>query len=367
MSVETCCSFCAADSRKINFIDFYPPSATPAKHTDSISHYHTIHSPAVPSHSYTFAPLPATCHGAILKGTMTLEDARQFYADEVRIAANVRSAALVAAYAHVPREKFMGLPPWQITSQDTIAMAFMGLVGMAYSATENPLDLYHNVLVGLDPARYINNGQPSALARWIDELELAPGDHVYHLGCGVGYYTAIMAEVVGSSGQVVASEVDPALAARAQENLTGYPNVLVHAGDGAAFDPGPCDAILINAGVAHPHPRWLECLSARGRLVLPLTATLDSTNLAGTGIVAKITRQENGFACRPVTPAGIFSCTSGRDPEMSAALARAWVSKALLKLKSVRIDPHQQDETCLAHRPDVCLSTANLLARVILP
>ena len=94
---------------------------------------------------------------------------------------------------------------------------------------------------------------------------------------------------------------------------------------------------------------------------------MDSTNLAGTGIVAKITRQENGFACRPVTPAGIFSCTSGRDAEMSSALARAWASKALLKLKSVRIDPHQQDETCLAHRPDGCLGTANLPARAILP
>lgn len=298
---------------------------------------------------------------------MTLDDARQFYSDEVRIAANIRSAALVAAYARVPRENFMGMPPWQIISQDTIAMAFIGLAGMGYLATENPLDLYHNVLVALDPAHYINNGQPSALGRWIDELELAPGDRVYHLGCGVGYYTAIMAEVVGSSGQVVASEVDPALAARAQENLTSYPNVLVHAGDGTALDPGPRDAIFINAGVTHPHPLWLERLSAHGRLVLPLTATMDSTNIAGTGIIARITRQENSFACRPVTTAGIFSCTSGRDPEMSAAIARAWASKALLKLKSVRIDPHKQDETCLAHRPDVCLSTANLLARDILP
>lgn len=211
------------------------------------------------------------------------------------------------------------------------------------------------------------DGQPSALARWIDELELAPGDHVYHLGCGVGYYTAIMAEVVGNSGQVIASEVDPTLAARAQENLTAYPNVSVHAGDGSALDPGPCEAIFINAGVTHPQPLWLERLSARGRLVLPLTATMDSTNLAGTGIVAKITRQENGFACRPVSGVGIFSCTSGRDPEMSAALARAWASKALLKLKSVRIDPHQPAESCLAHRSDVCLSTADLLAKVILP
>ena len=289
---------------------------------------------------------------------MTIDDARQFYADEVRIAACVRSAALVAAYAHVPREKFMGPPPWQIASQDTIAMAFMGLAGMAYLATENPLDLYHNVLVALDPSAISTTGNRArwraGSTNWNSHQATASTTWV----AVSGITPAIMAEMVGRSGQVIASEVDPALAVRAQENLTGYANVSVHAGDGAAFDPGPSDAIFINAGVTHPHSLWLERLSARGRLVLPLTATKDSTNLAGTGIVAKITRQENGFACRPVTGVGIFSCTSGRDPEMSAALVRAWASRALLKLKSVRIDPHQQDETASAHRPDVCLSTA---------
>jgi protein-L-isoaspartate(D-aspartate) O-methyltransferase len=47
-------------------------------------------------------------------------------------------------------------------------------------------------------------------------------DRVFHLGCGVGYFTAIMAEVVGADGSVIASEVDPALAAAAPENLVGW-------------------------------------------------------------------------------------------------------------------------------------------------
>jgi len=49
----------------------------------------------------------------------------------------------------------------------------------------------------------------------------------------VGYYTAIMAEVVGTNGSVVGSEVQAELAARARENLSAYPNVTVHVGDGA--------------------------------------------------------------------------------------------------------------------------------------
>ena len=208
---------------------------------------------------------------------MTLDDCRLFYADEIRIAARSGIGCAGCCLPRVPREKFMGPGPWQIASPDMAAMALMGLTGEAYLTTDNPRDLYHNVLVALDPDRHLNNGQPSALARWIDALQLRPGDRVYHLGCGVGYYTAIMAEVVGAGGRVAASEVDAGLAARARENLAVYANVSVHAGDGAAFDPGPCDAIFVNAGVTHPHPLWLERLSQGGRLVLPLTATRGST------------------------------------------------------------------------------------------
>jgi protein-L-isoaspartate(D-aspartate) O-methyltransferase len=290
---------------------------------------------------------------------MTLDECRLFYADEVKLAGGVDSPALVTAYARVPREKFMGPPPWQITSPDAVSLALVGLAGKVYSTTDDPRDLYHNVLVALDPERYLNNGQPSALARWIAPLGLEVGYRVYHLGCGVGYYTAIMAEVVAPGGRVVASEVDSDLAARAQRNLADYPNVSVHAGDGAAFDPGECDAIFINAGVTHPHPLWLERLSNCGRLVLPLTIDSGSAP-GGVGVTAKITRMAKGFSAGIVGPVGIYSCTSVRDPEMSAALAKALATKAVFKLNSVRTDQHQQDETCLAHGADVCLSAAEL-------
>jgi hypothetical protein len=45
---------------------------------------------------------------------------------------------------------------------------------------------------------------------------------------------------------------------------------------------------------------------------------------------------------------------------MSEALAKALANKAFIKLKSIRTDPHQQEETCLAHGTDICLSTADL-------
>jgi protein-L-isoaspartate(D-aspartate) O-methyltransferase len=94
-----------------------------------------------------------------------------------------------------------------------------GLRESSYVTVDDPRDLYHNVVVALDRAKDINNGQPSALATWIDTLALQPGDRAFHLGCGVGYYTAIIAEVVGPSGSVVALELQSDLAARAKENL----------------------------------------------------------------------------------------------------------------------------------------------------
>jgi protein-L-isoaspartate(D-aspartate) O-methyltransferase len=280
---------------------------------------------------------------------VTLADCRQFYAEEIRVVGGIHSTALVSAYARVPREKFMGPGPWQIGS---------GLSGSGYLSTDDPRDLYHNVLVALDPARHLNNGQPSALARWIDALDLKAGDRVYHLGCGVGYYTAIIAEVAGDHGRVLATEVDAVLADRARENLAIYPNVVVHAGDGAAFDPGECEAIFINAGVTHPHPVWLQRLSVNGRIVLPLTAATDNA-VWGSGVVARVTRKGDRFGARVVTPVAIYSCLSVRDPAMNANLAKALATKALYNLKSVRTDPHQEAESCLAHGTEICLSTCD--------
>jgi len=84
--------------------------------------------------------------------------------------------------------------------------------------------LYDNVLVALDAPRRLNNGEPAALARWLDTLDLAPGERLLHVGCGVGYYTAIGAEAVSRDGSVLGVEIDPELAERARRNLAPYAN-----------------------------------------------------------------------------------------------------------------------------------------------
>ena len=290
---------------------------------------------------------------------MTLEECRRFYAEEIRYAANLSTPALIEAFARVPREKFLGPGPWKIAGADLTGG------GTIYIPTEDddPRRVYHNVAIGLDPARNLNNGQPGSLAHWIEALALKPGDRVFHLGCGVGYFTAILAETVGPTGAVITSEVDTEFARRAQENLASYANVSVRIGDGMAVDAGPCDAMLINAGVTHPHRPWLDQLRERGRIVLPITVPIGNTGL-GKGVMVRIVREsdlQNGsprFSARVLTFVAIYHCSSGREPELEPVLGKAFATGGLMRMKSVRIDAHEATETCVLHTPDVCISGA---------
>jgi protein-L-isoaspartate(D-aspartate) O-methyltransferase len=286
---------------------------------------------------------------------MTLEDCRQFYAEEIKFAASLQSPRLVEAFAHVPRERFLGPGPWEVVSPDVRALAASGIGPNSYALVDDPRHVYHNVVVALDKAADINNGQPSALARWVEALDLAEGNRVYHLGCGVGYYTAIMAEVVGPSGSVVGIEVHPDLAARAAQNLSGYANVGVREGDGAKLDPGSCDAMLINAGVTHPLSLWLDRLSDGGRLVVPLT--MNTTPTLGVGLMMKIVRQGERFSAQVVSSLAIYSCKNARDEQREPLLKKALTTGALTRIKSVRRDSHEQSDMCIVHGTDVCLSS----------
>jgi protein-L-isoaspartate(D-aspartate) O-methyltransferase len=283
---------------------------------------------------------------------LSLDDCRRFYAEEVQFAANLTSTALVEALGRVPREKFLGPGPWDIVVPNLVT----GSVQYVPTPDADPRRVYHNIVIALDRSLDLSNGHPGTLAHYINSLDLAPGERVYHMGAGVGYYTAIMAEIVGPSGSVTATEVHPELGPRAKENLADRPSVSVHAVDGTQFGPGECDAMLINAGMTHPLPLWLDRLRDGGRLLLPLTVPM-GPNL-GKGVMLKITRHRSAYAAQYVSFVAIYSATSARDPQLEPALGKALSTAAFLKVKSVRRDDHAPDETCVVHTTGVCLSTA---------
>jgi len=82
----------------------------------------------------------------------------------------------------VKREDFLGRGPWQ----------------RGYVRTPNPIFLYDDVLVGIVPERNLNVASRCPIRDLIAERR-APrsGEHVVHVGAGVGYYTAILHHLAG--------------------------------------------------------------------------------------------------------------------------------------------------------------------------
>jgi protein-L-isoaspartate(D-aspartate) O-methyltransferase len=276
-----------------------------------------------------------------------LQTLRGYYAEELRAVANLQSEALVRAFAKVPREHFLRPGPWQVFSP--------GSESDWTTKDADPRHLYHNLLVVIDAERHLNNGCPSFLAFLIDELQLQLGEHVVHIGCGTGYYTAVMAEVVGSKGHVTAIEIDSGLAGRAHSNLSYLSHVDVFEGDGGEKDPGPCDAVLVNAGATHPRSIWLDSLRPDGRLLIPLTVT-DDTGPGGAGRVLKVTRQPEGFTASFISEVRIFPCVGGRDSELNQRLKEASERDDWKSVQSLRRDQHGLTDTCWLHSENFCLS-----------
>ena len=108
---------------------------------------------------------------------MDIETARFSFAEELRYAAHVRSDRVISAFATVPREHFLGAPPWQ--AYDLQEGGYWEVPG------DDARSVYHNVIFAIDTTRNLNNGHPEFWARLLDKLEIRAGDSVYHVGAGV--------------------------------------------------------------------------------------------------------------------------------------------------------------------------------------
>lgn len=311
---------------------------------------------------------------------MTLDTLRRSYAEKIRDTAGVRLEALTDAFATVPRERFLDPGPWQIMQPpppspapaaaqlDAMMAAFGGgpppgaprfdLRALYQTTPDARVEhLYDDVLVAIDPARQLNNGQPSAHARWMDAAAPRPGEAVLHVGCGTGYFTAILAELVGGTGRVVAVELDPGLAARARACLAPWPQVRVEAGDAGRPD-GPFDVIYVNAGATHARKEWLAALAEGGRLLLPLTVHLPMFPPEhGIGFVVCAERRGARWPVRIVSPVGIFDCAGARDPAAEAQLRRFLRPGAAADLHALCSDGHVRGEHCLVHVDGFCLQS----------
>ena len=155
----------------------------------------------------------------------------------------IRSAAVLAAMASVPREAF-------------VERGFED-------------EAYHDAALPIGEGQTIS--QPYIVALMAEAAEVGPGDEVLEVGAGSGYAAAVLGRL---AAHVTAVERHAVLAEGARRRLAalGVANVDVVVGDGTLGWPagGRFDAILVAAGGPEVPPALKAQLADGGRLVMPI-------------------------------------------------------------------------------------------------
>lgn len=248
-----------------------------------------------------------------------IHDFREFYANFVVAVGGSSDANLISAFLAVRREDYLGKGPWPIVA------------GRRYLITDDPRALYHDVVVGLVPKKQLNNGKPSLHACCMAACAPVAGNAVVHIGAGTGYYTAILATLVGPAGKVIGYEIEQDLAEKARENVRHFTNIRIEnasATEGAL--PG-ADVIYVSAGATHPPGSWLDALNVGGRLLFPLTQD------NGRGVMLLVTRRKpDAYAARVVCGALFIRCVGAQDKTASEKLGAAFKRQTVMAIKSLR-------------------------------
>lgn len=114
---------------------------------------------------------------------------------------------------------------------------------------------------------------PRIQAMMLEQAGLRPGMRVLEIGSG-GFNAALMAELVGSDGQVTTVDIDSDVVDRARRCLkdAGYSRVNVVQADAENGVPehAPYDAIIVTFGAWDIPPAWVDQLAKNGSLTVPV-------------------------------------------------------------------------------------------------
>jgi protein-L-isoaspartate(D-aspartate) O-methyltransferase len=273
---------------------------------------------------------------------------RRRFAEEIGAKASL-PPPLVDAFAAVPRERFLGPGPWLVWGE--------GQTGAQPTPDADPARVYVNASIAIDPARQLFNGLPSFLGTSLAALDLEPGARALHIGAGLGYYTAIMGELVGPQGSVLGLEVDDGLAARARSLVLPHAPVEIRHADGRGPFDRAFDAIYVSAGVTHPLTAWLDALAPDGRMVLPLTAPMPMmAPTLGKGLLVLLAGTGDGeFAARVLSYVAIYSAVGLRDQALEAQLTASMLRAPHASFTRLTRQPHAREDACFLHADEWCL------------
>jgi protein-L-isoaspartate(D-aspartate) O-methyltransferase len=148
-----------------------------------------------------------------------------------------------------------------------------------------------------------SSSQPALMAHMLDQLDLKPGHRVLEVGAGTGYNAALIAHVVGPEGVVVTVDLDEDLTEAARQHLAaaGYPQVIVHTGDGADGCPehAPYDRIIATVALSDLPHAWLSKAAPGALIVLPL-------DVRAAQVLVTLSHHDGYWASRAVSSCGFI-------------------------------------------------------------
>lgn len=143
---------------------------------------------------------------------------------------------------------------------------FVGEQNIHFAYEDRPLSIQYGQTIS----------QPSTVAFMLEKLDVKPGDSVLDIGCGSGWTTSLLAEIVSPGGSVVGVEKVPSLVKFGQHNLHKYdfPNTTVSIRKSSAElgfpKGGPYNRILVSASAQKLPTKLIDQLKIQGKLVIPI-------------------------------------------------------------------------------------------------
>jgi protein-L-isoaspartate(D-aspartate) O-methyltransferase len=179
--------------------------------------------------------------------------ARRALVEKLQTDGHLRSERVAAAIEAVPRELFVPGLPLDEVYRPSDAIVTKRVDGVSVSSAS----------------------APEVIALMLEQLDPQPGNRVLEIGAGTGYNAALLAYLVGDTGQVVTVDIDEDLVVAAREHLgqIGYGQVKVVQSDGAlGYANGQAyDRIILTVASTDIAPAWRDQLARpHGRLVMPL-------------------------------------------------------------------------------------------------
>ncbi len=123
--------------------------------------------------------------------------------------------------------------------------------------------------------------QPLVVAFMLEQLQPEAGEKILDIGSGSGWTTALLAEIVGEKGKVIAVEVVPELKEFGEKNASKYNFIkkgivefICDDGHKGCEKEAPFDKILVSATAVKIPETWKKQLKIGGRIVIPINSSI---------------------------------------------------------------------------------------------